>query len=139
MSTQDKPQPRINRINAPFWQACNEGKLLLQQCQSDRCQQWIYFPRVCCPYCGSGELSWKEASGKGRIESYSVIRRPQHASFFPEAPYYFIAVHLDEGPLLYSRLNHPYEGELDLMGARVKVVYTPHGEAQQLPFFVFDK
>ncbi len=95
MNPQEKPQPRINNINRPFWEACNEERLLLQQCQSTACGRWIYFPRVCCPHCGGGDLSWKEASGKGRIETFTVVRRPQHPSFFAEAPYYVIAVRLD--------------------------------------------
>lgn len=138
MSTQEKPQPRINDINRPFWQACNEDRLLIQQCQSSACGKWVYFPRVCCPHCGGGDLAWKEASGKGTVETFTVIRRPQHPSFFPEAPYYFIAVRLEEGPLMYSRLDHPYEPDLDLMGRKVKAVHTPHGARQKLPFFSLD-
>lgn len=138
MSTQDKPQPRVNRINAPFWSACNEHKLLIQQCQASDCGRWAYFPRVCCPRCGSGDLEWKQASGKGTIETFTVIRRPQHPSFFTEAPYYFIAVRLEEGPLMYSRLAHPYVDGLELMGKSVQVVYTEHGGDQKLPFFTLD-
>lgn len=138
MNVLEKPQPRVNAINRPFWQACNDDKLLIQQCQSSTCGRWIYFPRVCCPHCGCGDLSWKEASGKGKIETFTVIRRPQHPGFFPEAPYYFIAVRLDEGPLMYSRLEHPYEPDLKLTGRSVKSTYTPHGPQQKLPFFVLD-
>ena len=84
-------------------------------------------------------MSWKDASGRGVVETYSVIRRPQHPSFFPEAPYYFIAVRLEEGPLLYSRLDHLYEEELDVMGRLVEVVYTQHGDSQLLPFFALSQ
>jgi len=138
MNTQEKPQPRMNSINRPFWQACNEEKLLIQQCESSSCGKWIYFPRVCCPNCGNGNLAWREASGKGVIETYAVIRRPQHPSFFDEAPYYFIAVRLAEGPLMYSRLDHPYDPELELIGSIVTVTYTPHGTKQKVPFFVLE-
>ncbi len=139
MSTHEKPQPRINSINRPFWQACNEGKLMIQQCESSACGKLTYFPRVCCPHCGNGDLSWKEASGEGTIETFAVIRRPQHSSFFHEAPYYFIAVRLVEGPLMYSRLEHPYDPELELMGRPVNVIYTQHGENQKLPFFILQE
>ena len=139
MNPQEKPQPRINNINRPFWEACNEERLLLQQCQSTACGRWIYFPRVCCPHCGGGDLSWKEASGKGRIETFTVVRRPQHPSFFAEAPYYVIAVRLDEGPLMYSRLERSYHPDLDLTGRSVKVIYSPHGTQQKLPFFALDR
>jgi len=139
MSNELKPQPRINAINRPFWEACNEDKLHIQQCQSPNCGKWAYFPRVCCPHCGSGDLAWKDASGEGEIKTFAVIRRPQHPSFFPEAPYYLIAVQLKEGPLMYSRLQHPYEQGLELVGRKVSVTFTDHGPQQRLPFFVLQE
>jgi uncharacterized OB-fold protein len=43
-------------------------------------------------------------SGRGQIVSYTMVHRPQHESFYAEAPICFIAVGLDEGPILYSQL-----------------------------------
>jgi len=134
MNTQ-KPQPRINSVNRPFWDACNSGKLSIQKCDAPSCGKWFYFPRVGCPHCGSTAFSWKEASGRGTIVSYTVIRRAQHPSFAPELPYYFIAVRLDEGPLMYSRLAGPYRPDLDLMSREVSVVFAEHSPDLQLPFF----
>ena len=132
-----KPLPRITSINRPFFEACDRGDLLLQRCQAPGCGRFVYFPRVCCPYCQAGELEWQEASGRGRIISFTVIRRPQHRSFFDEAPYYFVAVELDEGPLVYSRMvETPHvPDEEALMGRRVRVVFTDHAEGHRLPFF----
>lgn len=133
-----KLDPRINVINQPFWEACNREELLLQRCKAPSCGKFIYFPRVCCPYCGGGDLEWTRPSGRGRIVSFTRIHRPQHQSFFAEAPYYFIAVELDEGPLIYSRLNQNPDTEEELIGHTVKVVFVDHTPQQRLPFFSLD-
>lgn len=135
MSTLEKPAPRINSINRPFFEGCNEDKLMLQRCLSRDCGQYVYFPRVCCPHCGRGALEWVETSGEGNVVTFTVVRRPNHQSFFAEAPYYFIAVRLKEGPLMYSRLDGvPSKGD-GLIGLPVKAVFVPHRSDQKLPFF----
>jgi uncharacterized OB-fold protein len=131
----DKPVPRINSINRPFWEGNNRDELVIQQCDAPECRHYVYYPRVCCPYCGGGDLTWKKISGRGRIKTYTIVHRPQHESFFAEAPYYVIAVELDEGPLMYSRLaGKPASGER-LMGRAVRVVFNDHAPGQKLPFF----
>jgi len=131
----DKPAPRLTTINRPFFEACNRGKLLLQQCGNPDCGRFVYFPRVCCPYCHGGDLSWRPASGHGRIVTFTRIHRPQHKSFFDEAPYYFIAVELEEGPLMYSRLVEKTVSEDGLLGHPVEAVFVDHTAEQKLPFF----
>ncbi len=131
----DKPLPRVNAINRPFWEGCNRRELVLQQCDQPDCGRFIYYPRVCCPYCGGGDLTWRKVSGRGRIVTFTVVHRPQHPSFFPEAPYYVIAVELDEGPLMYSRLTVNPASPAGLLRHPVKVVFNDHAPQQKLPFF----
>ncbi len=130
-----KPLPRITAINRPFFAACNDGVLRLQRCLAPSCGQHIYFPRVCCPYCGGGDLAWHDVSGRGTIRTHTLVRRPQHPSFFPEAPYVVLAVQLEEGPLMYSRLADTLPDDADLIGRAVRVVFTDHAPGQKLPFF----
>ena len=131
----DKPLPRINDINRPFWEGCNRGELVLQQCEQADCGRYLYYPRVCCPYCGGGDLAWRKVSGRGRIVTFTIVHRPQHPSFFPEAPYCVIAVELDEGPLMYSRLGTNPTSTDKLLGHPVNVVFNDHAPQQKLPFF----
>jgi uncharacterized OB-fold protein len=131
-----KPSPRLTPINQPFLDGCNRDELWLQQCPEPTCRKSVFYPRVGCPHCGGTALTWVRASGRGRIVSVSRIHRPQHESFFAEAPYYFIAVRLDEGPLMFSRLRH--EGpvpESGLIGQSVRAVFVQQTPAQRLPFF----
>ena len=135
MADPTKPLPRITAINRPFFEGCDTGEFRLQRCEAEGCGRYIYFPRICCPHCGGGTLSWTAASGKGRIRSYTVIRRPQHRSFFTEAPYIFLAVTLEEGPLIYSRLLGSAEDEAGLIGREVEVTFVEHADGHKLPFF----
>ena len=134
--TTEKPSARLTSINGPFFEGCNLGELQLQRCVAPSCGKYIYYPRVCCPHCGGGELRWERVSGRGVIVSFARVHRPQHESFMSEAPYYFIAVRLHEGPLLFSRLQH--EGpvsEENLIGRQVRAVFVSHTTGQRLVFF----
>jgi uncharacterized OB-fold protein len=130
-----KPMPRLTAINRPFFDACDAGALKLQRCLAPGCRKHVYFPRVCCPHCQSGDLEWVAVSGRGIIRTHTVVRRPQHPSFFPEAPYIFLAVTLEEGPLMYSRLTTPVAEEANLIGRVVRLVFSEESPGRKLPFF----
>lgn len=131
-----KPSPRPTAVNRPFLEGCNREELWLQQCLVPGCGKHIYYPRVCCPHCGGGDLRWGPVSGRGAIVSFARVHRPQHESFMSEAPYYFIAVQVHEGPLLFSRLHHDGPvSEAELIGRQVRAVFVPHTSGQRLVFF----
>ena len=67
----ERTLPRPTATSAHYWTGCAEGVLRLQHC--GRCQQYQFYPRVMCSHCGAGELNWREASGRGRIASYTVV------------------------------------------------------------------
>ena len=75
---------------------------------------------------------WKRP-GRGRVVSWTMVHRPHHAGFGPEAPYVFVAVALAEGPLMYSRLAGTVAE--DLIGRSVRAVFVDHGPEQKVPFF----
>ncbi len=43
-ATHPKPLPVVTEENRPFWEGCQQGKLLLQQCSE--CQQYQFYPRL---------------------------------------------------------------------------------------------
>ncbi len=131
-----KPSPRLTAINQPFLRGSNRDELWLQRCVQPACRKFVFYPRVCCPHCGAGALTWEQATGRGQVVSFSRVFRPQHESFFPEAPYYFIAVRLSEGPLFFSRLDHQgLPVETNLIGRQVRAVFVQHTPEQRLPLF----
>lgn len=98
----DVPGPTITELTRPFWEAAAEGKLLIQRCGS--CGRAVFYPRSHCPACWHDGLSWVEASGLGRLKSYSHIYKSGHPGWTSAAPYTVILVELDEGPTMLSHL-----------------------------------
>jgi uncharacterized OB-fold protein len=98
--------------NAEFYASLAQGELRLQQCTS--CKTWRHPPRHRCAACGSLESSWKLASGRGRVFSWTVTHRPVDPAFEP--PYAVVVVETDEGPRLVGNLRglDPSDLRLDL-------------------------
>lgn len=96
----DRPLPKVTSLNAPFYEAGARDELSLQQCQS--CGHWVYYPRHACPHCDESRLEWRIASGRGVVQSYSHVFRPQHPFFDDKVPVILAAVRLDEGPVVIA-------------------------------------
>jgi uncharacterized OB-fold protein len=86
-----------------------------------------HYPRALCPHCFSDKLDWKQASGKGKIYTYSVMRRA------PE-PYVIAYVTLDEG---VSMMTNIVECDFDKVRVDlpVKVVFKASENGQPVPMF----
>jgi uncharacterized OB-fold protein len=130
------PQPRITEISRPFWDGCRAGRLLLQQCTRAECGRFVFYPRVCCPYCRCGDLAWQEASGDGTLRSWTVVHRPGHAAFLGDVPYVFAAVALAEGPVIHTRLLVPPDAPSLAIGATLRVTFRDEVAGVVLPAFV---
>lgn len=50
------------------------------------------------------ELEWIEASGKGKIYSYTVVRQHPHPFFQERLPYAYAIIELEEGVRLISNV-----------------------------------
>lgn len=109
-----------------FWNAAKEGRFVVPHCGG--CGKSHWYPRAICPHCGSDDVSLTEASGKGTIYTYSVMRRAP-------VPYCIAYVTLEEGP---SMLTNIVDGDLDSIhvGQAVTVVFKPTEEdGPPLPMF----
>jgi uncharacterized OB-fold protein len=63
-----------------------------------------------CPYCLSEALEWAQVSGRGKLYSYTVVRRAMHPAFQEDVPYVYAIVELEEGPRVTSNVvNCPVE------------------------------
>ena len=87
--------PSINMETEAYWEATKQNKLLLKKC--DDCGETHWYPRAICPHCSSSNTCWYEGSGKGKIYSFSVMRRV-------EIPYVMAYVTLDEGVSLLTNI-----------------------------------
>lgn len=101
MSDYSGPVPTPTPETRPFWEAARRHELCLQHCGS--CGGYVFYPRVACPHCLAGNLEWRWVSGKGTLETFTVVHRGQKG--FPlGAPYVIAIVRLAEGPRLMSNL-----------------------------------
>ena len=88
--------PELAFENVPFWTGGAKGELLITRCRS--CAHWIHPPLPVCPACRSRDVAPERASGRARIETFTVNR---HA-WYPgqEVPYVLAIVELAEQPRL---------------------------------------
>ena len=47
------------------------GKLGYQRCTD--CSEAVFYPRVLCPFCGSGALDWRESVGRGTVYATTAV------------------------------------------------------------------
>lgn len=100
MSAVHPPIPRPSPETIPFWEACQEGRLILPKC--DECGSFWFPPSAFCPECWSPSWTWVEADGLASLHAFVIFRRQYHPAFEP--PYAVGVVHLKEGPRILSRI-----------------------------------
>ena len=126
-----KPLPVPDSESKPFWDGCNEEKLLIQHCKD--CDKHIFYPRAVCPHCMSDQIEWVEASGKGKVYSYTIARRGAGPAFADDAPYVVALIDLDEGVRMMSNIVN-CDVEAVRCDMPVKVVFEER-EGMKLPMF----
>ena len=113
-----------NPETKPFWDGCAQNKFLLPRCKACRKVHW--YPRALCPFC-FGECEWIEAAGKGKIYTYSVMKRA-------EVPFAMAYVELAEGPKMMTNI---VDCDLDALriGQDVKLKFVPSEGGPPIPMF----
>src|SRR6187455_3183844 len=67
----DLPTPDFE--TQPFWDGCKEGRFLLRHCNA--CGEHHFYPRPFCPKCWSHDVTWQDASGRGQVYTFSIVRQ----------------------------------------------------------------
>ena len=116
----DIPSPDME--TQPFWDGCREGKFLLRHCNA--CGRDHYYPRPFCPSCWGDDVSWKEASGRGKLYTYSIVHVNDLPPFNERVPYVAAIVELDEGPRMMTRIVDCDAEALDV-GTRLRARFEP--------------
>ena len=123
------PAPPVTPETKAFWDATAEGRLVLPKCRA--CQTVIWYPRAICPACHAMDVEWVEASGRGTIYSFTVVRRGGYAG---GGDYVLAYVELDEGPRMMTNIvDCDLEGLA--CGQPVQVVFHDTGHGTALPRF----
>jgi hypothetical protein len=90
----------------------------------------VFYPRVLCPFTGSGKLEWRVSKGLGTVYSTTVVHPAKGG------PYNVALIDCDEGFRLMSRVE-----DIDPMAVKIDQrvrfrVHRPGGEEPPYPVFV---
>jgi uncharacterized OB-fold protein len=124
--------PIPNFETQPFWDGCARGQLLLQKCIG--CGAYRHPPAPICPECLGAQHEWVEASGRGTIYTFVVVRETRARGWDQMVPYVVAVVTLEEGPRLLTNIVDiaPEEVKIDMP---IQVTFAEAGDAMQLPLF----
>ena len=122
-----------DKLTGPFWEAANEGRLVIQSCTV--CNRLQNPPQSNCGECGSGDsLEWKQMSGRGTIYNYCVVYDCPIRSLQEDQPFNLAVITLEEDPgiQMYSSLPGTPVDEVPV-GAAVEVVFEATANGQKVP------
>ncbi len=122
-----------DELTRPFWDAANEGRLVIQNCRA--CGRLQHPPAPACSQCAAGDsLEWRQVSGRGRIYHYGVVHDCPVRLLQEDQPFNVAVIMLDEDPgiQMYSHLPGTPVDEVPV-GASVEVVFEATANGQKVP------
>jgi uncharacterized OB-fold protein len=117
--------PVVTVETQAFWNAARENRFTIPVCTA--CGKAHWYPRAICPFCASDKMQWRDASGKGTIYTYSVMRRVKE-------PYVIAHVTLAEGPTMLTNIVDCDFDKLRV-GQSVAVVFKETENGPPVPMF----
>lgn len=127
-----KPIPVPDNASQPFWEGARNHRLLLQRCSD--CGAHQFFPQSYCRKCLSENITWFEASGKGKIYSFTIIHRPPSHIFEEDIPYVIAIIELDEGSRMMSNIIETEPEDIHV-NMSVEVTFKDISSTISLPEF----
>jgi uncharacterized OB-fold protein len=119
------PAPIVTSETETFWNAAREGRFVVPTCGA--CGKAHWYPRAICPFCSSEKVQWRDASGRGIIYTFSVMRRAKE-------PYAIAYVTLAEGPTMMTNIVDCDFDKLSI-GHAVSVVFKDTDGGPPVPMF----
>ncbi|WP_282127464.1 Zn-ribbon domain-containing OB-fold protein [Roseobacter litoralis] len=119
--------PDVTGPDHSFQSALADKEFLLPKC--DDCGLFHFFPRILCPHCHGTAISWKQASGRGRVYTTTVVRRKPERG----GDYNVCMIDLDEGVRMMSRVEGIAPDDVAIDMAVIAFV----GEAEGVPVVLF--
>ena len=124
-----KPVPKSNADTKPFWDACNQNRLIVQHCEA--CGHHQFYPRSLCVKCESRNLDWRDARPTGTVHTFTIAHRAPTPAFKEDAPYVLALIDLDDGVrMMMNIVNTPHDAIS--IGMPVRIIFEER-DGQQLP------
>jgi len=130
--TPGKFLPPPTPLSQHYWDACNSQQLLIQKCSA--CGRYQFYPRSFCTSCGQEKPEWAQASGRGTVVTWTIVRHPVSAAYAEDIPYVIALIRLAEGPVMMSQITG-CDPEQVKSGMSVQVVFQPWGDGVTIPNF----
>lgn len=111
--------PALDATNRSWFTA---GRITVQSC--DDCGRFQHPPDEICGGCQGANLSFKNCSGEGTVESVAVVHHPVSPGLSEHCPYAVVVVSIDGAPganAIGNVLNRPPQ-EIAI-GQRVRAVF----------------
>jgi uncharacterized protein len=126
-----KPVPEASNMSRPYWEAAAKGRLTLQCC--GECGRKRHYPQLLCSDCYSDKVVWKDASGRGKVHSWTVAHHAFHPGFAADLPYTLVTIDLDEGVRALGlwwgdatpSIDQPVHGRFETRENGVDLVFRP--------------
>lgn len=90
----NRPLPKLDAINRPFWTGGAEGQLLIMRCKD--CAAHIHPPRPVCRRCMSDNVAPEPVTGTGVIDTFTVNYQAWYQGL--DVPFVIARVALDDAP-----------------------------------------
>ncbi|MCX6023966.1 MAG: OB-fold domain-containing protein [Chloroflexi bacterium] len=113
--------PMPDEVSQPFWDACNERRLTVQNCTA--CNRMQFPPEKACYACGSDQnLAWREVSGRGKVHGYCVMYDSRLKLLQLDQPFNIVIIELEEDPAIKMLSHLPGRAPDDVpVGGKVMV------------------
>ena len=79
-------------LDAPYWEALKDGKLVIQCCQT--CSTWLWPPKARCAECGTWDPQWVQTQMEGKLYSWAKSWYAFAGAEGLEKPYVTVLVEL---------------------------------------------
>ena len=126
-----RPAPIPDHDSAEYWKALHDGKLVVQRCRD--CSQYQLYPRDRCLAC-RGPVDFVEASGRGTVYSFTVIRQNYARPFRDQIPYVVALVDLAEGPRVMTNITGCTPDDVTV-GMAVRARFEPVSDEAGIALF----
>jgi uncharacterized protein len=123
--------PAPDNASRHYWQSAADGQLVVQRCTT--CGEFQFYPRALCVAC-AGETEWVDASGRGTLYTYTIIRQNRSPAFAALSPYAVGIVELEEGVRMMSNIVD-CDVERLTVGMALEVVLVKAADDVGLPFW----
>ena len=127
-----KPLPAVTNETAPYWEGCKKHELRIQKCGA--CGNHQFYPRIICTECSSERVEWVKVSGRAKVTTFTIVRRPVSPAFADDVPYVVALVTLDEGPTMMTNIIG-CPPEQVVIGMPVAVTFEDWTEDISIPKF----